>query len=449
MKIELKQHTPLIHFQPNENGATLRASEVKPRLDRFIIEKEGNGEYEQVKKTVKEQHESWFISKDEVYALNYKMIIEAEAQIPISIKPKNETCRSRNYPLVLSNMATKPDRDDIADFSFYSRITLTFIVDNKGLADKIKNYIVSFFDNNNFGQRNNKGFGSFSVISINGEKISENNPYEGIPYISYSFNGIADKKEYKTLFTIIDYYWKRLKSGINYTTRSVNQDNESITREGKTLYHKSYLYYYLKNKKINNGNTEKYLTWEKRKIKTELGLESARLAGDPTPSSVPSNSVCFFARAHLGCPTGNIMYRIAKGKLHKSYNPQKQKNEKIEDTEKAIIKISNNKGIERIPSPIIFKPIITSEGNTTTVNIYLLVNETVINSLTQLQDNPPMFTFRYGHNTTRVGLFPDNNKFIFDYYDLINSFHKSCDYTLSVFDGHKQQININIELSKN
>ena len=35
----LKQHTPLIHFQHDQAGATLRATEVKPKLDRFITEK--------------------------------------------------------------------------------------------------------------------------------------------------------------------------------------------------------------------------------------------------------------------------------------------------------------------------------------------------------------------------------------------------------------------------
>ena len=38
----LKQHTPMIHFQHNESGATLRASEVKPLLDKFILTKLGN-----------------------------------------------------------------------------------------------------------------------------------------------------------------------------------------------------------------------------------------------------------------------------------------------------------------------------------------------------------------------------------------------------------------------
>ena len=33
LKVTLKQHTPLIHFQHEQYGATLRASEVKPKLD--------------------------------------------------------------------------------------------------------------------------------------------------------------------------------------------------------------------------------------------------------------------------------------------------------------------------------------------------------------------------------------------------------------------------------
>ena len=40
-KIEftLKQHTPIIHFQHDQDGATIRATEVKPKLDQFIFEK--------------------------------------------------------------------------------------------------------------------------------------------------------------------------------------------------------------------------------------------------------------------------------------------------------------------------------------------------------------------------------------------------------------------------
>lgn len=41
LTVKLKQHTPLIHFQHSQQGATLRASEVKPKLDRFILAKLG------------------------------------------------------------------------------------------------------------------------------------------------------------------------------------------------------------------------------------------------------------------------------------------------------------------------------------------------------------------------------------------------------------------------
>jgi len=34
--IPLKQHTPIIHFQHDQAGATLRATELKPKIDRFI-----------------------------------------------------------------------------------------------------------------------------------------------------------------------------------------------------------------------------------------------------------------------------------------------------------------------------------------------------------------------------------------------------------------------------
>ena len=77
LKVTLKQHTPLIHFQHSEEGATLRSSEVKPKLDRFIIEKLGGGNYENVKNLVKKTYTQLFIPKDGIFALDYKLKIKA------------------------------------------------------------------------------------------------------------------------------------------------------------------------------------------------------------------------------------------------------------------------------------------------------------------------------------------------------------------------------------
>ena len=47
LTVILRQHTPLIHFQHYQDNATLRASEVKPQLDRFLLTQLGDGDYEQ------------------------------------------------------------------------------------------------------------------------------------------------------------------------------------------------------------------------------------------------------------------------------------------------------------------------------------------------------------------------------------------------------------------
>ena len=36
IEVQLTQYTPLLHFQGQQEGACLRASEVKPALDNFI-----------------------------------------------------------------------------------------------------------------------------------------------------------------------------------------------------------------------------------------------------------------------------------------------------------------------------------------------------------------------------------------------------------------------------
>ena len=87
---KLKQHTPIIHFQADQKGATLRASELKPKLDRFLIDKVGmlddNGK-------PKEKYKSWFIGGGKKHlALDYKVKIEANNNLkyylpyPINLK---------------------------------------------------------------------------------------------------------------------------------------------------------------------------------------------------------------------------------------------------------------------------------------------------------------------------------------------------------------------------
>ena len=44
IRVKLKQWTPLLHFQADQSGACLRATEVKPKQDRFVAQfLEGQG----------------------------------------------------------------------------------------------------------------------------------------------------------------------------------------------------------------------------------------------------------------------------------------------------------------------------------------------------------------------------------------------------------------------
>ena len=96
LEIKLKQHTPLIHFQHDQEGATLRASEVKPKLDKFIVERDFENDFDKCKQyligyatdpnTLKSLKEKF----DKGYrALNYKIRIESK-MIKDSIKLQSE-----------------------------------------------------------------------------------------------------------------------------------------------------------------------------------------------------------------------------------------------------------------------------------------------------------------------------------------------------------------------
>ncbi len=180
----LIQQTPLIHFQHNQQGATLRASEVKPKLDKFIIRKMGD-----------KIPKNWFI--DDTQALNYKMRIVAQGEpqksetIGTAIELKNEKDRLRRAnernsqqkrnlenklrkeinEMYFGNMVSDNERDYVQKVEdtyketvFYSnKIQLTVTCFIEELRNAIDTYIEEFFIVHNFGTRQSKGFGGFVI----------------------------------------------------------------------------------------------------------------------------------------------------------------------------------------------------------------------------------------------------------------------------------------------
>lgn len=162
LEITLKQHTPIIHFQHDQDGATLRASEVKPKLDRFLLTKLGDGNYDVGVK--KANNQGWFIGKGEHPALDYKIFFRPSNNIKINIRPRHE-----NAPMYFGNMGDDDNKDKhFRKADFVEGIILTQWSE---LEVFVKNNISKFFFIHNFGTRQSKGYGSFTVEKINNKAV--------------------------------------------------------------------------------------------------------------------------------------------------------------------------------------------------------------------------------------------------------------------------------------
>lgn len=448
LKVTLKQHTPLIHFQHDQYGATLRASEVKPKLDRFILTKLGNGDYNAGIQKAKEKN-GWLIGKGEHPALNYKMKIMADS-LDDSFKLEEKDSRQKkdkqtgkittvfsleDFPMLLSNMGGKENKNDLMNFSYSSGeldVTIIFFSVKKNgniekfdlvdLYDIVKHDIIYFFANQNFGQRSTKGFGSFTVIKIDDKPIKwdNNEVYKNDTKVMRYTVEELDFNSIKNIFEVIDFYWKSLKSGINCTKRVIEKSGD-VVRTKSDRYIKSFLWTYL---------NRKNKTWEKRHVKNALSLECKRAKTDGNVTD--NNNSAFFARAHLGCPISGFTYRIPQSRMVKVNGRDK------EDVKNVEVKIGNNneKEIERIASPIIFKPVYhtiidrETQKSKNVVSIYILYDKSQIDSLYKAPETE--FTFKGNNKETSLPLFVKDNgkRFEIDFHDLISEFHKSLGFVL-------------------
>ena len=250
LEIKLRQHTPLIHFQHDQEGATLRASEVKPKLDKFVLTKLGNGNFNAGVDIAKAK--GWLIGKGDHPALDYKMriidnpdnIISMETNKKREYKENNEYKDNQNgfeiqivehgktmnkpdskirlvikdedgkryyakwrktdsriiydlktYPCFFANMGC-----DILDSNEYRKVTfaeeafqMTILTKHSALYelfnDSSKMILSSFFLNTNFGTRQSKGFGSFY--------IDESEQLYVEPHSFYRFNVPISKDTYQ------------------------------------------------------------------------------------------------------------------------------------------------------------------------------------------------------------------------------------------------------------
>ncbi len=232
----LKQHTPIIHFQSDQIGATLRATELKPKFDKFLLEQFPD-------LPVK-------VNSNGHRSLDYKVKIESNGAVK----------SLPNSFLYFANNAIKDNKDKQYMLKANS-IKMEFFSFDQTILKIISRYIDDFLLITNFGTRNSKGYGSFT----NNIKDIEQRLKKYYPIVFKVENINQNKWEDK-----VDTIHKLLKAGINFKS-----------------YHKSLLFQYM---------CTKNLRWEKRKIKEEF----SELAKGKEPIDCNIKKEYRYIRAMLG-----------------------------------------------------------------------------------------------------------------------------------------------------
>ncbi|MCI5058158.1 MAG: hypothetical protein MRY83_18750 [Flavobacteriales bacterium] len=325
----LEQHTPIIHFQHDQEGATLRATEVKPKLDRFIIEKEGDWE---------KVDSSWKIGSTQEghEALDYKIRIE-----PLS--PPVIKDIDKRFPTFFANMGE--DKGTIKKFSWADRgLHLTIFSFNTDLVKIVKDNIQDFFALHNFGTRQSKGFGSF--MTSDGESTLNN-------HYPYSFR--VASSNIQTVFETIDLFYKSIRGGINGASLP---GRRGFT---KRFYLKPMIFLYA----AFNG-----MEWEKKAIKSSFpnfkrNLESQKQAHGYNMADEEENSSPLFYSGKQRIVRD--LLGLSSEQSWKGYG----RGSGATVTKKHIDKEGNNikedNAIARFKSPIQFKPLINRNGKSYTV----------------------------------------------------------------------------------
>lgn len=373
--VHLKQHTPIIHFQHAQPGATLRATEVKAKLDRFIFTK-FQGIFPDEKELC--QKLEYFDPEDKGASI-YKLNINAYGSpkkilIVASLNPEQKDALKRAEPKIsyiegssffaleeevkhlfekTGNKVTRPPKNDkkydelriVANYDekiskwgliYEEPIELSIMSFDPAVKVIIKKIAPYFFAYENFGTRQSKGFGSFSVI---GSPV----PYPDLinqvfPY-KYQYDHIFRGDLLSKLqqqFERIQSDYKLLKSGRGARERGG--------------YRKSLVFLY-------GLELNPQIRWEKRQIKIEINQnqqDGVMLKTEPGFSAIYDEA----GNNAWRDPRPDYVYKYLRAMLGlaEQYEFQTSRGGNV----KYKVSVKSPIGIERYRSPITFK---VYEGN--------------------------------------------------------------------------------------
>lgn len=328
---KLVQHTPLIHFQHSEPHACLRATEVKPKLDRFLIE-----QLEKDDRFGDGRWKKWFVGDGSQQSFDYMMRITPNSeQVDRTQSIERAIARAEHRPPNASlheihknyfgNMASGNNiqdtiRETFKESLFYKDgLTLTIRCFIPELLTFIDEHIRGFFMMHNFGTRQRKGFGSFTV-----DISTKPNEPKGFDLVGkYCPNAYYCKLDNDVnADALLDAVWvisAFLRSGFN---------------RGEGNYVRGFVFRYFQREKNPLANDKAFV---KQKVLHNVYNEATR--GE-----------------HLHPYGNNVRYRYVRGLLGTNENSRFCRAPNAH-TPVYDIYTHSAEGIERFPSPLLFKPI--------------------------------------------------------------------------------------------
>lgn len=350
--VQLVQDTPMWHFQGAFDDCCLRATEVKPKLDRFLLAKLDKGELSVNGCALTSRDgvpSTWWANEDKT-AFNYKMRISAESrsiiesQVPDLDRRTGQQKTDRNGKPVFRNLYpiyfARVGADETGDMELMkmSGIRVELIVSDDRLAECIEPIIPAFFASHSFGARQDKGFGCFRVSGAGSTgKLSGASYYFIVP----ACNNSDDK--FQSLFQHINYFHKIIRSGVNE----------------RGCYVKSMMYHYAKSKND---------VWDKPVIRTKFNYKNnvyksiCRRMDSGRP-----------VRPQLSEEYNQYNNLIGKKNLYRdALGLATSQDWKAYDNKVEISLHGNKKEEVRFKSPIDYRPVPRKDGG---FNVYIIIHE--------------------------------------------------------------------------
>ena len=384
--VQLTQHTPIIHFQHDQAGATLRATEVKAKLDKFIFKffdkfNVDNIFEAKLKTTFDPKNKRASLYKTKIFAPSDQDHILLATNLNREQENALKQARIKylgNVPYFAMEEPIRKDlfqktgkkvkrhpsdkeRDELKVVENYqekianwgiiakvdSLITIQFFSFEPKVLELIKRAIESFFICHNFGTRQTKGFGSFTVAAPKSNRSVKEmlKPFFQYRYmVTESFNNAN--------------YMHRLHEQFDWI-----QDDSRLIKSGRPAkvpggYRKSQAFLYGINPKQN-------YRWDKRYIKRGINSNKLRVNGQVANLKVDgNNSAIYDAEGNNSWnDPPNVEYKYIRALLGAAEQYEFQTDKGFKNKYKVTV---SGGDIERFPSPLLWKIIGDS--------IYLVAN---------------------------------------------------------------------------